>query len=87
MKPPKRFDIQKGMPMQISQLSYLGVISQPEHSQYHFRITHEGMTDRLLILSIEKSVFLSKQLLIQEAAGPLLSESFGGSPKRNAFPG
>ncbi len=49
------------------QLSYLGVIPKPEYSEYGFRITNEDKTARLLILTIANSVFLRKQLLVQEA--------------------
>ncbi len=48
-------------------LCYLGVVSQPECSEYHFRITNEDNTARRLVLSIAKSVFLTRQLMIQEA--------------------
>jgi hypothetical protein len=48
-------------------LSYLGVIPQLDYSEYGFRITNEDKTDRLLILTIANSVFLTKQLLVQEA--------------------
>ncbi len=51
----------------IPQLSYLGVIPKPEHSEYGFRIIYEDKTARLLILIIENSMFLTKQLLVQEA--------------------
>ena len=50
----------------LPQLTYLGVIPQPEHSEYGFRITNEDKTVRLLILTIANSVFITKQLLIQE---------------------
>ena len=53
--------------MHVPQLSYLGVISQPERSEYHFRIINEDLTARLLVLTIAHSVFLTKQLMIQEA--------------------
>ncbi len=51
----------------LPQLSYLGVISKPEQSEYGFRIINEDKTARLLILTIENSMFLTKQLLVQEA--------------------
>ncbi len=67
-KPPEISDVQIGTPMNhLPQLSYLGVIPKPEHSEYGFRITNQDKTDRLLILTIANSVFLTKQLLIQEA--------------------
>jgi hypothetical protein len=49
------------------QLSYLGVITKPEHSEYGFQIINDDKTVRLLILTIANSVFLTKQLLVQEA--------------------
>jgi hypothetical protein len=48
-------------------LSYLGVIPQLGYSEYGFRITNEDKTARLLILTIANSVFLTKQLMVQEA--------------------
>jgi hypothetical protein len=51
----------------LPQLSYLGVISKQEHSEYGFRIINDDKTDRLLIVTITNSVFLTKQLMIQEA--------------------
>ncbi len=51
----------------LPQLSYLGVIPKPEHSEYGFRITNQDQTARLLILIIANSVFSTKQLLLQEA--------------------
>jgi hypothetical protein len=49
------------------QLSYLGVITKPQHSEYGFQVVNDDKTVRLLILSIANSVFLTKQLLVQEA--------------------
>jgi hypothetical protein len=51
----------------LPQLSYLGVIPNSQHSEYGFRITNQDKTERLLILTIANSIFLTKQLLIQEA--------------------
>jgi hypothetical protein len=48
-------------------LRYLGKISKPEHSEYGFRIENEDQSFRLLILTIANSVFLTNQLLVQEA--------------------
>jgi hypothetical protein len=48
-------------------LRYLGRISQPEHSEYGFRVENEDRSVRLLILTIENSAFLTKQLMVQEA--------------------
>jgi hypothetical protein len=48
-------------------VSYLGVISRPEHTEYGFKIINDDKTARLLILTIANSVFLTKQLLVQEA--------------------
>jgi hypothetical protein len=55
------------MPSHFPHLSYLGVIPQLDYSEYGFRITNEDKTDRLLILTIAQSVFLTKQLKVQEA--------------------
>ncbi len=55
------------MPTHLPQLSYLGVIPRPGCSEYGFRIINEDKTARLLILTIANSVFLTKQLLTQEA--------------------
>jgi hypothetical protein len=48
-------------------LRYLGKISKLEHSEYGFRIENEDKSVRLLILAIANSVFLTKQLMVQEA--------------------
>jgi hypothetical protein len=48
-------------------LRYLGRISRLEHSEYGFRIENEDRSVRLLILTIANSVFLTKQLMVQEA--------------------
>jgi hypothetical protein len=48
-------------------LRYLGKISQPEHSEYGFHVENEDRSVRLLILTIANSVFLTKQLMVQEA--------------------
>jgi hypothetical protein len=55
------------MPVYFPHLSYLGVIPQLDYSEYGFRITNEDKTARLLILTIANSVFLTKQLMVQEA--------------------
>lgn len=49
------------------QLRYLGTISKPEHSEYGFQIENPDKTLRLLVLTIAKSVFLTRQLMVQEA--------------------
>jgi hypothetical protein len=49
------------------QLRYLGIIPKPEHSEYGFRIENSDKTIRLLVLTIMNSVFLSGQLMVQEA--------------------
>lgn len=49
------------------QLRYLGTISKPEHSEYGFQIENPDKTVRLLVLTIASSVFLDRQLMIQEA--------------------
>jgi hypothetical protein len=54
------------MAIHFPQLSYLGVNSVPGYSEYGFRITNEDKTARLLILTIANSIFLTKQLLVQE---------------------
>ena len=48
-------------------LQYLGKISQPEHSEFGFRVENEDRSIRLLILTIANSVFLTNQLMVQEA--------------------
>lgn len=48
-------------------LRYLGTIPRPEHSEYGFRIENEDRSVRLLVLTIANSVFLTKQLMVQEA--------------------
>ena len=55
------------MSIHFSNLSYLGMLPQLDYSEYGFRITNEDKTDRLLILTIANSVFLTKQLMVQEA--------------------
>lgn len=49
------------------QLRYLGTISKPEHSEYGFQIENPDKTVRLLVLTIANSIFLTRQLLVQEA--------------------
>jgi len=48
-------------------LRYLGTISKPEHSEFGFQIENPDKTVRLLVLTIANSVFLTRQLLVQEA--------------------
>ena len=48
-------------------LRYLGKISQPEYSEYGFRIENEDRSVRLLVLTIADAIFLTKQLMVQEA--------------------
>jgi hypothetical protein len=50
-----------------NQLRYLGTISKPEYSEYGFHIENPDKTVRLLVLTIASSVFLTRQLLVQEA--------------------
>jgi hypothetical protein len=49
------------------QLRYLGTISKPKHSELGFQRENPDKTVRLLILTIANSVFLSRQLMVQEA--------------------
>jgi hypothetical protein len=49
------------------QLRYLGTISKPEHSEYGFQMENPDKTVRLPVLTIANSVFLTRQLLVQEA--------------------
>jgi len=49
------------------QLRYIGTLSKPEHSEYGFQIENPDKTLRLLVLTIANSVFLTRQLLVQEA--------------------
>lgn len=55
------------MPNYYPQLRYLGMIPKLEHSEYGFQIESPDKTIRLLVLTIANSVFLSKQLMVQEA--------------------
>jgi len=55
------------MPMHLPQLSYLGVIPRPERYEYGFQVTNEDKSVRLLTLSIANTVFLTRQLMVQEA--------------------
>jgi hypothetical protein len=55
------------MPNYYPQLRYLGMIPQPNHSEYGFQIENEDKTIRLLVLTVANSVFLTKQLMVQEA--------------------
>jgi hypothetical protein len=48
-------------------LRYLGKIPKLEHSEYGFRVENEDKSFRLIILTIANSVFLEKQLMVQEA--------------------
>jgi hypothetical protein len=50
-----------------TQLRYLGTISGPDHSEYGFQIENPDKTIRLLVLTIANSLFLTRQLLVQEA--------------------
>jgi len=43
------------------------MISKPEHSEYSFHIENPDKTMRLLVLTIASSVFLTRQLMVQEA--------------------
>jgi hypothetical protein len=54
-------------PMIFPLLRFLGKISKPEYAEYGFRIENEDKSVRVLILTIENSVFLTKQLMEQEA--------------------
>lgn len=49
------------------QLRYLGTIPGPDYSEYGFQIENPDKTVRLLILTVANSVFLTRQLLVQEA--------------------
>jgi hypothetical protein len=48
-------------------LRFLGKISKPECSEYGFRLEKEDKSVRVFILTIANSVFLTKQLMVQEA--------------------
>jgi hypothetical protein len=48
-------------------LRYLGKISQPEHSEYGFHVENEDRSIKLFTLIIANSVFLTNQLMVQEA--------------------
>jgi len=49
------------------QLRYLGTIPKPEHAEYGFQIENPDKTVRLFVLTIANSVFLTRQLMVQEA--------------------
>ena len=49
------------------QLRYLGMISKNQRSEYGFQIENPDKTVRLLVLTIASSVFLTRQLMVQEA--------------------
>jgi hypothetical protein len=66
-KPADRFERSGKASMIFPLLRYLGRISKPEFSEYGFRIENEDRSVRLLILTIADSVFLTKQLMVQEA--------------------
>ena len=55
------------MPAPYPLLRYLGTISRPEHAEYGFQIENPDKTLRLLVLTIANSVFLTRQLMVQEA--------------------
>lgn len=48
-------------------LRYLGKVARPENSEYGFHIEREDKSIRLLVLSIANSLFLTHQLMVQEA--------------------
>jgi hypothetical protein len=48
-------------------LKFLGRISRPEHSEYGFRVEYENRSIRLLVLTIANAIFLTNQLMVQEA--------------------
>ncbi len=76
------------MPNYYPQLRYLGMIPQSNHSEFGFQIENEDKTVRLLVLTVANSVFLTKQLMVQEAPDlcyqkvltNLKSETPGGGP-------
>ena len=49
------------------QLRYLGTIPKPDHAEYGFQMENPDKTLRLLVMTIANSVFLTRQLLVQEA--------------------
>ena len=55
------------MQTHLPQLSYLGVISHPESSEYGFQLINNDKTIRLFIMTIANSFFLTRQLMVQEA--------------------
>jgi hypothetical protein len=55
------------MPNPYPHLRYLGTIPRPEHWEYGFQIENPDKTVRLLVLTIANSVFLTRQLMVQEA--------------------
>jgi hypothetical protein len=55
------------MSISYPQLRYLGIISKPDCSEYGFEVENTDKTLRLIVLTIANSVFLTKQLMVQEA--------------------
>jgi hypothetical protein len=49
------------------QLRYLGTIPKPDHAEYGFQMENSDKTLRLLVMTIANSVFLTRQLMVQEA--------------------
>jgi len=58
------------------QFRYLGTISKPEHTEYGFQIENPDKTVRLLVLTIANSVFLTRQLMVQEAPDLCYQKAF-----------
>jgi hypothetical protein len=64
----KAFGRSGKVPMMIYPLlRYLGKISKLENSEFGFRVENEDKSIRLFILTIANSVFLTNQLMVQEA--------------------
>jgi len=62
--------VQKGEALMATfhpQLRYLGTIARPELSEYGFQVENPDKSVRLLIMTIATSVFLTRQLMVQEA--------------------
>ena len=55
------------MSKNILQVRYLGMTSQPKHSEYGFQIENKDESTRQVIMTISHSCFRTNQLMIQEA--------------------
>lgn len=68
------------------QLRYLGTIARPEHSEYGFQVEYSDKSVRLFVLTIANSIFLSRQLLVQEAPDLCYQKILASLRDENAGP-